>query len=131
WRSSCSSRRGSAGSAARARTGAVPMAALRDVAFPVLRAASIVLEDDDVVVVDKPPFVPSQASRSGASDDLPARLAAFLRARDGRDAYVGTHQRLDAATSGLIAYAKQREANAWLARAFEGRAVEKEYVAVV
>ncbi len=107
------------------------MGSLRDIAFPTLRPASVAYEDADVVVVDKPPFVPTQATRDGAHDDLPARLGAFLRARDGRDAYVGTHQRLDAGTSGLIAYAKRREANAWLAAAFEARGVEKTYVAAV
>lgn len=104
---------------------------LRDVAFPVLRPSAICFEDADVVVVDKPPFVPTQASREGARDDLPARVAAFLSVRDGGEAYVGTHQRLDQATSGLIVYAKRREANAWLARAFEGREVDKTYVAAV
>lgn len=108
------------------------MSSLRASAFPTLRPTDIAFEDQDVVVVDKPPFVPTQASRVGADDDLPARLGAFLAVRDGIAApYVGTHQRLDQATSGLIAYAKRREANAWLARAFEGRQVEKTYVAAV
>lgn len=108
------------------------MSSLREASFPTLRTSAIAYEDDDVVVVDKPPFVPTQASRAGACDDLPARLAAFLEARDGGGpAYVGTHQRLDQATSGLIAYAKRREANAWLAGAFEGRRVEKTYLAAV
>jgi 23S rRNA (cytosine1962-C5)-methyltransferase len=102
---------------------------LRDRSFPPLDPSAIAYEDDDVVVVDKPPFVPTQASRVGASDDLPTRLAAFLTARDGAVPRLGTHQRLDQATSGLIAYAKRPEANAWLARAFELRTVEKTYVA--
>ena len=104
---------------------------LRERSFPTLRSSAIAYEDDDVVLIDKPPFVPSQASRDDAHDDLPTRLAAFLTERDGAPAYVGTHQRLDRATSGLIAYAKRREANAWLARAFEGREVDKTYLAVV
>jgi len=107
------------------------MSRLRERAFPTLRASCIAYEDADVIVVDKPPFVPTQASRQGATDDLPARLRAFLSGRDGAEAYVGTHQRLDQATSGLIAYGKRREANAWLARAFEGREVGKVYAAVV
>jgi 23S rRNA (cytosine1962-C5)-methyltransferase len=103
---------------------------LRDRSFPALDPSVIAYEDDDVIVVDKPPFVATQAQRVGAEDDLPARLATFLRARDGAEPYVGTHQRLDQATSGLIVYAKRPEANAWLARAFEDRRVEKTYVAV-
>ncbi len=103
---------------------------LREQAFPVMPPGAIVHEDDDVLVVDKPPFVPSQASGT-AADDLPARLAAHLAARGDPQPYVGVHQRLDRATSGLVVYAKRREANAWLARAFEGREVTKEYVAAV
>ena len=87
-------------------------------------------EDLDVVVVNKPAFVPSQ-SASGGGDDIVARLAAWLGARDGKPAYVGTHQRLDAMTSGVLIYARRPEANVGLARAFEKRQVTKTYTAVV
>ena len=104
---------------------------LRARSFRTLGERAIAYEDADVIVIDKPPFVPTQASVRGRADDLPTRLAAFLSERDGTEAYVGTHQRLDQATSGLIAYGKRREANAWLARAFEERRVSKAYVAAV
>jgi 23S rRNA (cytosine1962-C5)-methyltransferase len=94
----------------------------------------IVYEDDALVAVDKPAGVPSQASREGAEDDVVARLRRHLAARDGvalEKAYLGVHQRLDRATSGVLLYAKRREANRGLAEQFEGRKVEKTYVAAV
>ena len=72
----------------------------------------VVYEDDDVVVVDKAVGVPTQAPDPANPDDLPTRLRRFLAERDGRaarDVYIGTHQRLDAATSGVVLYTKRRE----------------------
>jgi 23S rRNA (cytosine1962-C5)-methyltransferase len=91
----------------------------------------IAFEDDALLVVDKPAGVPTQASSEELADDLPSRLRAFLQARDDRAAYLGIHQRLDRATSGLVVYAKKKEANRGLAEQFEGRTVEKRYVAAV
>jgi 23S rRNA (cytosine1962-C5)-methyltransferase len=98
----------------------------RRAAFPDFDAARVVHDDDALVVVDKHDGVPSQSAEEGANDDLVARLRAFLAVP-----YLGVHQRLDRATSGLIAYAKRREANKSLAEQFEGRSVEKRYVALV
>ena len=103
--------------------------------FPDLDAARLVYEDDAIVAVDKPPAVPSQpATTEGVADDLPTRLRAFLAARDGvreGGVYLGIHQRLDRATSGVVVYAKKKEANRALAEQFEGRRVDKRYLAAV
>lgn len=88
-------------------------------------------EDAALLVVDKPAGVPSQAANEELADDLATRVRAFLKARDGVEPYLGIHQRLDRATSGLLTYAKKREANRSLAEQFEGRSVGKRYVAVV
>lgn len=96
--------------------------------------SAIVYEDDDVIVVDKPSGVPSQAVSEGDTDDLPTRLRTFLAARRGvplSDVYLGTHQRLDRDTSGLLLYTLRKEANAALAEQLEKRTVEKSYVAGV
>jgi 23S rRNA (cytosine1962-C5)-methyltransferase len=45
--------------------------------------------------------------------------------------YLGVHQRLDADTSGVMIFARRREANASLAEDFAGRGVRKHYVALV
>jgi len=94
-------------------------------------AVPLLFEDADRIAADKPAFVPCQEAREGAGDDLPARLARMLEARDGASPSLGAHQRLDAATSGAVLYAKSAAGNAELARAFEGRGVGKRYVAIV
>jgi 23S rRNA (cytosine1962-C5)-methyltransferase len=96
--------------------------------------AFIVHEDEDVIVVDKPAHVPSQAAEAKHDDDVVARLRRHLAARDGvapGEVYLGVHQRLDRDTSGLLLMARRPEANAALARQFEGRQVDKRYVAGV
>ena len=102
----------------------------RRAVWPDFRAEWVLYEDDDVIAVDKPVGVPSMDD-----DGVPARLARWLAERDAGEgappAYLGIHQRLDRETSGVILYAKRKEANAGLARAFADRSVEKIYVAAV
>ncbi len=93
--------------------------------------AWIVFEDESLIVVDKPSGVPSQAADAAQPDDVPARLRRHLAARDGGAVYLGVHQRLDQATSGLLMYTKDRALNAPIAAAFEGRKVKKSYLALV
>ncbi len=98
--------------------------------WPDFRDEWIVHDDADLVVVDKPVGVSSQASDSERPDDVVTRLKLFLAAR-GESDYLGVHQRLDRETSGLLVFARRREANGSLAAQFEGRAVSKTYVACV
>ncbi len=100
--------------------------------WPDFRPEHVLYEDDDVIAVHKPAGVPSQAADPDRPDDLVTRLRAFLAARDGkRDPYLGTHQRLDRDTSGVILFTKRPEVNASIAKQFEGRTTKKSYVAAV
>jgi 23S rRNA (cytosine1962-C5)-methyltransferase len=98
----------------------------RRAVWPDFRDEWIVHDDGDIVVVDKPAGVPSQAADESRPDDVVARLKTRLGG-----AYLGVHQRLDRDTSGLLVFARRREANARLAAQFEGRTVRKTYVACV
>jgi 23S rRNA (cytosine1962-C5)-methyltransferase len=98
----------------------------RRAVWPDFRDAWIVHDDGEVVAIDKPVGVSSQAADPDRPDDVVTRLAAHLGG-----AYLGVHQRLDRDTSGLLVFARRREANASLARQFEGRSVKKTYVAAV
>lgn len=98
--------------------------------FPSFDARWILHRDAHVVVVDKPPFVPSQAADPEIPDDLPARLAGWLSAQ-GEPDYLGIHQRLDQDTSGVVLFVRDRELNGRVTKAFESRAVKKEYLACV
>lgn len=97
-------------------------------------AERVVHEDAAIVAVDKPAGVPSQSTEADGTDDLVSRLKRHLADRDGVDAssvYLGVHQRLDRATSGLLVYARDKAANKSLAAQIEGRSVAKHYVAAV
>ena len=64
-----------------------------------------IVDDGSVVlVVDKPVGVPCMPPRAGIADDLPSRLCAGLGIEK-----LGVHSRLDAETSGVIAYALDAE----------------------
>lgn len=90
--------------------------------------------DDDLVVVDKPVGVSTHAPDPTRRDDVVSRLKQWWAARDGvaeSSVYLGVHQRLDRDTSGVLLFARRKEANKAVAAAFEGRGAKKRYLAVV
>ncbi len=99
-------------------------------AFTEWPAARTLFRDEDIVVVDKPWGLSTHAPEPGRRDDVVSWLGAALRAR-GEPDYLGIHQRLDRETSGVLLFAARKSANAALAKQFEGRTIEKSYLAVV
>jgi 23S rRNA (cytosine1962-C5)-methyltransferase len=89
-----------------------------------------ILRSEDLVVVDKPAGLSTHAPELGGTADVVSRLAKYFTKR-GEGSYLGIHQRLDRDTSGVLLFARRKSANAGLARQFEGRTVDKTYVAVV
>lgn len=90
--------------------------------------------DEQVIAIDKPAGVPSQAADPAHDDDVVSRLKRYLakeRNVSADQVYLGVHQRLDRDTSGVMLYALQREANPGLARQFEAREIDKTYLAAV
>ena len=90
----------------------------------------ILFEDDDLIVVDKPPGLPSQPTLDETRDHLLAVVTRFLEKRDGRKPYLGVHQRLDRDTSGVALFTKSRRVNAAVADAFSQHKVVKIYQAL-
>ena len=93
----------------------------------------ILNEDGWLVAIDKPAGVASQSPRARRPGELTAqeRLAMQLAGRDGKRSEVRSIHRLDRLTTGVMAFARQHDAARALARAWEGGAVEKRYLAVV
>ncbi len=87
----------------------------------------LIYQDDDVVVVNKPAGV-NVHSDEGAG--LGFDMVSALKRQLGVD-YLGLHHRLDREVSGVIVLALRAEANARLAKLFEGREAQKEYLALV
>lgn len=109
-------------------------------------APEIIFEDDSVIVVDKPSGMPAVSGLDGrlSLEELlirrqcqePSGPAASRPQPDHlqfRDSAAGIFQvhRLDQDTSGLIVFAKTRQAQAALRRQFEERQVEKTYLALL
>ena len=86
---------------------------------------SVLYLDDDLLVVDKPAGLLSVPARGEDRQDC---LAARVQTMHP-DAFI-VH-RLDAATSGLVLFARGLEMLRRMSLAFEQRTVGKEYVAVV
>ena len=76
-----------------------------------LTSGLVLFEDADLIVVSKPPGLPSHPSIDEARDNLSAAVARFLTKRDGEPPYLGIHQRLDRDTSGVMLFTKSRRVN--------------------
>jgi 23S rRNA pseudouridine1911/1915/1917 synthase len=94
---------------------------------------TIVHDDDDIVVIDKPVGVAAHPSVGWAGPTVLGALAAagFRISTSGAAERAGIVHRLDAGTSGLMVVAKSEHAYTVLKRAFHDRTVEKIYHAVV
>jgi RluA family pseudouridine synthase len=79
---------------------------------------------DDWLAVDKPAGVPSQPARDRARTSLEEMLRVEYRS-------IFLVHRLDTPTSGVIVFARTREAAARLSALFAGGEIEKRYLAVV
>jgi 23S rRNA pseudouridine1911/1915/1917 synthase len=92
---------------------------------------SIVHEDEDLLVVDKPAGMLVHPTRSVKTGTLANALTHHLN-RDSRTfARPGLPHRLDRATSGLMVVAKNQRALTILSRHFHRRLVEKRYLALL
>lgn len=92
--------------------------------------ARVLHDSDDVLVVDKPPGVVVHGGDAARPGDVVARLRARLEDQ-GRDTYLGTHQRLDKEASGVLFFTRNRDVNAAVAREMEAHASERVYTAIV
>jgi 23S rRNA (cytosine1962-C5)-methyltransferase len=99
--------------------------------FPHAREAWILHHDEDLIAIDKPAYLSTHAPEPDRVDDARSRLAAFLIGQGVEDPYLGVHQRLDKGTSGVLVFARRKQANASMAKQFEGRLVRKTYLAAV
>jgi RluA family pseudouridine synthase len=102
-------------------------------AFPI--PLRLVHEDDEVIVIDKPPGLLSIASAHERERTAYRMLARYVAARSGGEAgrreRIFIVHRLDRETSGLLCFARSRRAKEALQAQFAARAVRRVYVAVV
>lgn len=99
-------------------------------AFPAVKLDfDILYEDDDLLVVDKPPFMPTHPS-AGHDGDTLANGLTYLFAQRGEPFVFRPVSRLDRNTSGIITLAKNQYAAARLCKAMKEHQIHKTYLAI-
>ena len=91
----------------------------------------VLYEDNEVLAVDKPPFLAVHPSGRHMSGTLIQKVYALYPQIDDREARPRLCHRLDRETSGIVLVGKTAEAHADCRMQFERRRVEKEYLAIV
>ena len=92
----------------------------------------VVYEDEAVIVVDKDAGITCEASPLALKPSLVQIINNYLRENNPEEyqPYLGLIHRLDAETSGLMVYSKQKAANK-LSRQFKNHQIERRYQTVV
>lgn len=101
---------------------------------PVDLALSVLYEDDDILVLDKPAGLPVVPETYRAKENLVNGLLFYFqgkRSPAGRPIRGSVIHRLDKGTSGALVVAKSKVAETELSRQFKRREVEKSYLALV
>lgn len=99
----------------------------------VIADMQIVYDDDDIVVVSKPPFLAAHPSLGWEGDTVLGALAGagYRISTSGPPERQGIVHRLDVGTSGLMIVAKSEIAYTVMKRKFKDRSVTKDYHALV
>jgi 23S rRNA pseudouridine1911/1915/1917 synthase len=103
----------------------------RPARYRVSTRLSVLVEDDDFVIVDKPAGLLSVPTAEHEKDTLLARTLDYLHHRFGRRPVAFVVHRLDKDTSGSIVFARNRPALRFLQDLFKSHAIEREYLALV
>lgn len=93
-------------------------------------AVEIIYENEDLLVVNKPPFLVVHPTKGHPSGTLGNALA-YYQQKQGQDYKIRFINRLDRDTSGLMMIAKNAYAQHEISKQMRGRQVVKKYIAVV
>lgn len=94
-------------------------------------ALTIVYEDDDVVVVDKPAGMVTHPAAGATSGTLVNAILAHTGSLPGSGVRPGLVHRLDRDTSGLLVVAKTAAALSFLSKGMKARRIAREYLGLV
>ena len=92
---------------------------------------SVLHEDGDVIIVDKPAGLLTVPTEAREKDTLWSRVLFYLQHRYGGRPYAGIVHRLDKDTSGAVVFARNRAALHFLQDRFREHAIDREYVVIV
>lgn len=97
---------------------------------PIKTELDIVYEDEDLLIVNKPPHMPTHPSAGHHGDTLANGLAYYFHIK-GEDRVFRAVNRLDKDTSGLMAVAKNKYAHARLCDEIADGKLRRKYAAIV
>jgi RluA family pseudouridine synthase len=92
----------------------------------IFRKEWILYEDDWLIAVNKPAFLPTQPTLDPNRANLYQLLGAYRREVEPKS-YLGLHHRLDRDTSGVVLFTKREEANPGVSRLFSEHQIQKTY----
>jgi len=92
---------------------------------------SVLHEDADLIVVEKPAGLLTLSTEAHEKDTLVGRLNTYLSRRYRGRPYVGIVHRLDRETSGAVVFARSRTMQRNLQELFRRHDVDREYLAIV
>ena len=101
-----------------------------DGVIPVQLPLEILYEDDDIIALNKPPFMPTHPSHEHQSDTLANALAYYFE-KKGIPFVFRAVNRLDRDTSGIVLVAKNKSSAFLLARQIAEFKVTKKYISIV
>ena len=92
----------------------------------------ILYEDNHIIVVIKPPNIPSQSDKTGDEDMLTV-IKQYLKEKYNKpgNVYLGLVHRLDRPVGGVMVFAKTSKAASRLSEQVRNKVFKKEYLAIV
>lgn len=95
-------------------------------------ALKVLYEDNHVIVVIKPPMMPTQADSSG-DVDLLSSVKAYIKEKYNKpgEVYIGLVHRLDRPVGGVMVFARTSKAASRLSEQVRTHQLKKEYIAIV
>lgn len=90
----------------------------------------VIYEDDDIIAVNKPPFMPTHQSQGHFYDTLANSLAFYFELQD-RPFVFRSVNRLDRNTSGIVLVAKNRLCSSKLSNQMKNNQISKSYIAIL
>lgn len=97
-----------------------------------MKHLKILYEDNHIIVVEKPPNIPSQSDKT-EDEDMLTIIKQYLKEKYQKpgNVYLGLIHRLDRPVGGVMVFAKTSKAAARLSEQIRNKTFKKEYLAIV
>lgn len=97
-----------------------------------MRKLKILYEDNHIIVVEKPPNVPSQADKT-TDEDMLTIIKKYIKEKYNKpgNVYLGLVHRLDRPVGGVMVFSKTSKAASRLSEQVRNKTFKKEYLAIV